>query len=149
MPKNHRLPRSVYELRIETVKQSGLWSSLGKLSPQGYYIFSLVNQPGNISSLYMAIIVSLVDKPGIHEIWTSKLNLTMKININQSPGPIGILTKVFCTSGPIKIWWSWLEWVTSYRADKLQHTDTHTGSDTRMHTDKRRQQYPKARTGLG
>ena len=38
------------------------------LSPQGY----------NYN------VFSLVDKPGIHEIWTFKLNLTMKININQS-----------------------------------------------------------------
>ena len=57
--------KNKYGQRTETVTQSGPWSGLGKLSPHGYYV------------------VSLGDKPGIHVI-CFKLNLTMKININQS-----------------------------------------------------------------
>ena len=48
------------------LKQSEPWSSLGKLSPHSYVFFFLV------------------DKSGIHKFWTFKLNLTMKINFNQS-----------------------------------------------------------------
>ena len=82
MTKYPRLPRSVYAQRVDTVKQSTLWSSLGKLSPYGYCVFHLVDKPGNGHGHY---VFSLVDKPGIHEIWNLKLNFTMKININQSP----------------------------------------------------------------
>ena len=85
MPKYPRLPRAVYAQRVDTVKQLALWSSLGKLSPYGYYVFhlhDLVDKPGNDHGHY---VFSLVDKPGIHEIWNLTLNFTMKININQSP----------------------------------------------------------------
>ena len=66
MPKYPRLPRSVYVQRVETVKHLGPWNGLGKLSPHCYYRY----------------VISLVYKPGIHEIWNFKLNLTMKI-LNQ------------------------------------------------------------------
>ena len=71
---------------METMKKSGLWSSLGKLYPQGCYVFSLVDQPGIKLSLhgYHIYIVSPLDKPGIREIWSFKLNLATKINISLS-----------------------------------------------------------------
>ena len=61
--------RSVYLQGVETVKQSGLWSGLGKLWAHDYYMY----------------VFSQVDEPGIHEIWIFKWNLNMKININESP----------------------------------------------------------------
>ena len=32
--------------RMETMKKSEPWSSLGKLSPHGYYVLFLVGKPG-------------------------------------------------------------------------------------------------------
>ena len=82
---------------METVKQSGLWSGLGvgKLSPQGYYVFSLVDKPGIEVSLQGYYVVSLVDKPSIHEIRT----FDHEDKHQSIPQTMGILTKVFCTSG--------------------------------------------------
>ena len=75
--------------RMETMKQSALWSGPGKLSPHGYYVFSLVDKPAIKLSPHGYYVFSLVDKPCIHEIWSSKLNLTMKMTINQSPKLLG------------------------------------------------------------
>ena len=36
-----------------TVKQSVLWGGPGKLSPHGYYVFSLVDTPGIKLSVHM------------------------------------------------------------------------------------------------
>ena len=60
------------------------WCSLGNISPHGYYVFSLMDKPDIKLSSHGLYVVSLVDKLGIHNIRTFKLNLTMKININQS-----------------------------------------------------------------
>ena len=58
----------------------------------------------------------------------------------------GTLTKVFCIFG--QNLWPYLERVPSYRTDK-QVIDTHADRQTDRHTHRRRQQYPKAKTGLG
>ena len=87
---------------IETVKQSGLWSSLGRsvsakdgdCEPVGtmkqsrkLFSFSLVDKLDIKLFPQDYNVFSLVDKPGIHEIRTFKLNLTTKIvnPPNQSP----------------------------------------------------------------
>ena len=70
-----------------------------------------------------------------------EVKFDLEVQGQLTPKTIGILIKVFCSSGPNLV----LERVTSYRPDKqviTAHTDAH--------TDRRRQrQYPKAKTGLG
>ena len=59
-----------------------------------------MDKPGNKLSLHDCYVFSLLDKPGIHEIWTFMLNLTIMININQPPKQKQVLTKVFCIFCP-------------------------------------------------
>ena len=66
--------------------------------------------------------------------WNFKLNLTIKININKSPKQKGCEPR--CFAPLVHIWWSWLEWVTSYQADKLRLTHTHAQTYTHTHTKK-------------
>ena len=61
--RNHEAVQAEVCAEEEIMKQSGLWNSPGKFFPQGYYVFSVV------------------DKPGIHEIW---VKFDHKINIKQS-----------------------------------------------------------------
>ena len=88
---------------MDTVKDLGLWSGQGKLSSQDYYVFSPLNQPVVKLSPCGYYVVYLVDKPSIHEIWSVKLILTLRININQSQTK-GTLTNVFVPL--VQIWWS-------------------------------------------
>ena len=68
---------------MEIVKQSESWSSLGKLSPHGNYVFSPINKAGIKLALHGYYVDFLVDKPVIHVIYNFTLNLTMKINFDQ------------------------------------------------------------------
>ena len=66
-----------------TMNQSGQWSSLGT--------------HGSLVVMWWLCI------SGCGETWKFrffKLNWTLKVKVNHPPKPTGILTKVFCTSGP-------------------------------------------------
>ena len=149
----------LYVQGIETVKQSRPWRSLGKqvcaevrdretiglcnslakLFPYCYYICSLVDKPGIKLSPHDYYVFSLVDKPSIHDIWNFKLNLTMKLNINQNNRDINqCVWHLWSTFGypSLNRWWV---------KDKVR-VDTQTRGQTHR---QRKRQYLKAKTSLG
>ena len=73
----YRLPRSVYMQRVETMKTSGLWSSLGS---HGYYVFTLL---------------------GVYLLWCImffyfKVNFDLECQGQSLTKTIGILTNIMC-----------------------------------------------------
>ena len=69
-------------------------------------------------------------KLGIHKIWTSNLNLIMKVKVNCHKAT-GILTKVFCTSGPNLVILPW----TGFKLSRWQARDWHTHTAGHTHSD--------------
>ena len=105
---------------METVKESGAWSSLGCY---GCHVFSI-----------LASVFTLVVKHGIMKFW---LKFGLKGQNDSSSQTIMILTGVFFVS-VVQMLWSWPVWVTIYRADKLRldtrikwraHGQTDVGND--------------------
>ena len=75
---------------METMKQSGLWSSLGYMAPlwlYGGYVFPVVVKLENL---------------------TFEVKFDLEGQAQLPPKTIGILTNVFCTSGPNLVILAWM-----------------------------------------
>ena len=131
--------------RVETVKWSGPWSSLGILvhAEDGDHETVRPMMQSMYSWLSGGYVVVMYFLQWWHrKFWLFKLNLTLKVKVNRPPKTIAILTKVFYTFGPNLVILVW-------KGRELscgQASDWYT--DTRTHR-RRQRQYPKAKTGLG
>ena len=123
-PKYPRLPRSIYVQRVETVKQSGPWNSLGiwaHAEDGGCETVRPMKQSRYswLSGGYMVVMYFQLWKTWkfdfLSHIWPWRLR-----SIAPPPPPppppkkkkkkkkTGILTKVFCTSGPNLVILAWM-----------------------------------------
>ena len=100
-----------------------------------------------VMNFLVASVFNLVVKLRIMKFWLFRFELEGRGQ--SSPNIIGILTKVFCTSGPNGVILAWMGHKLSRGQTEGSPSEAHTDGRKHNHTDRRRQrQYPKAKTGF-